>query len=95
MNKKNAVIQTVSTVSVSVLTSGTVMAGVGFLLGKLSTHGILSQLGLFLGKGTLLSMAVVFFVLPGLLYLSDGLIRHTTLNADFYCFKKEKNNEKI
>ena len=56
---------------------------VGFLLGYISTHGILSQLGMFLGKGTLCSMAVVFFVLPGIMYLLDGLIRRTTWHADF------------
>lgn len=90
MDKKDSIIQTVSSVSVSVLTSGTVMAGIGFLLGKISTHGILSQLGLFLAKGTLLSMAIVFFVLPGLLYLLDSLISHTTLKANFYNLQKEK-----
>lgn len=39
--------QTVSAVSVSVLTSASVMAVVGFLMGTLSTHGLLSQLGYF------------------------------------------------
>lgn len=96
MSKKDAVKNTVSAVTVSLLTSGTVMASVGFLLGFISTHGILSQLGLFLGKGTLLSMAIVFFVLPGLLYIFDGLIRHTTMNTNFYDQRKEiKSNETV
>lgn len=96
MSKKDAVKNTVSAVTVSLLTSGTVMASVGFLLGFISTHGILSQLGLFLGKGTLLSMAIVFFVLPGLLYIFDGLIRHTTMNTHFYDPRKEiKSNETV
>lgn len=66
--------QTVSAVSVSVLTSASVMAVVGFLMGTLSTHGLLSQLGYFLGRGTLCSLATVLFVLPGLLYLFDRFI---------------------
>ncbi|MCD7955654.1 MAG: MMPL family transporter [Lachnospiraceae bacterium] len=78
MGKKDAVIQTISSVAVSVLTSGSVLAVVGFLLGAISEHGILSELGNFLGIGNLLSLTVVFFVLPGFLYLFDGLIRHTT-----------------
>ncbi|MEA4912382.1 MAG: MMPL family transporter [Oscillospiraceae bacterium] len=90
MGRREAVTRTVSAVTVSVLTSGTVMAGVGFLLGKISTHGILSQLGLFLGKGTILSTAIVLFVLPGLLYLLDKPIGRTTLNADFYKSKRRK-----
>lgn len=93
--KKQAVVQTVSTVTTSVLTSGTVLSLVGFLLSYISTHGILSQLGLFIGRGTLLSMTSVFFVLPGLLYIFDGVINHTTMHIDFYNPKKEeKLNEK-
>ncbi len=72
--KKEAVIQTISAVSVSILTSASVMTAVGFLLGAFSTHGLLSQLGYFLGKGTLCSLVIVMFVLPGLLYLFDKLI---------------------
>ncbi|MGN1082768.1 MAG: RND family transporter, partial [Candidatus Avispirillum sp.] len=56
MTKRQAIEKTVSAVTVSILTSGTVLSVVGFLLSYLSTHGILSQLGLFLGRGTLLSM---------------------------------------
>lgn len=96
MPKKQAVGETVSAVTTSVLTSGTVLALVGFLLSYISSHGILSQLGLFLGRGTLLSMTGVFFVLPGLLYMFDGLIKHTTMKLDFYNPKKEqKQNEKV
>lgn len=64
---------TVSSTTVSILTSGSIMTMVGFLLGVISTHGLLSQLGFFLGKGTLLSLMIVFFALPGLLYLFDGV----------------------
>lgn len=73
-DKKQAVIQTVSSVTVSILTSGGVLTIVGFLLGEISTHGLLSQLGFFLGKGTLCSLVIVLFVLPALLYVFDGLV---------------------
>ena len=79
MGKRDAVIHTVSAVTVSVLTSGLTLTVVGFLLGYLSSHGLLSQLGMFLGKGTLLSMTVVLAVLPGMLCLLDGVIRRTSL----------------
>lgn len=69
--KRDAIIQTVSAVAVSILTSASVLTAVGFLLGAFSTHGLLSQLGYFLGKGTLCSLAIVLFVLPGLLYLCN------------------------
>ena len=72
--KKAAVIKTISAVTVSIITSGGVLTIVGFLLGNISTHGLLSQLGFFLGKGTLCSLVIVFFFLPSLLYVFDGII---------------------
>ena len=72
--KRMAVVQTISAVSVSILTSASVLTIVGFLLGIISTHGLLSQLGYVLGKGTLCSLAIVLFVLPGLLSMFDRLI---------------------
>lgn len=81
--KKEAVPKTVSTVSVSILTSGSVLTVVGLLLGYLSTHGLLAQLGMFVGIGAIFSLAIVFFVLPGLLYIFDGLIGKTTLKSGF------------
>lgn len=86
LNKKQAVIETVSQTTVSIITSGLILTVVGFLLGYISTHGLLSQLGFFLGRGTLCSLATVFFVLPGLLYMFDKtFIKH----------KGEKQNEKV
>lgn len=73
-NRKESIIKTISTVTTSILTSGSVLTVVGFLLGYISTHGLLSQLGFFLGKGTLCSLIIVLFILPAFLYLSDGLI---------------------
>lgn len=74
MPKKQAVIGTVSAVTVSILTSASVLTVVGFLLGKISTHGLLSQLGFLIGKGTLCSLVIVLFVVPGLLYIFDKLV---------------------
>ena len=71
--KKECIVETISNVASSILTSGTVLTVAGFLLGKLSTHGLLSQLGYLLGKGTICSSIVVVFILPGFLYLLDGI----------------------
>ena len=83
MPKKEAVVQTVSSVTLSILTSGLTLTVVGFLMGYISTHDLLSQLGFFLGRGALLSMGIVLFTLPGMLYLLDGLIERTTKGAAF------------
>ncbi|MGN1031350.1 MAG: RND family transporter [Butyricicoccaceae bacterium] len=72
--RKECVVETVCNVAPSILTSGSALTVVGFLLGKISTHGLLSQLGYLLGRGTLCSMACVMFVLPGFLYLLEPVI---------------------
>ncbi|MGN0611958.1 MAG: MMPL family transporter, partial [Ruminiclostridium sp.] len=92
MPKKQAVPKTVGAVTVSVLTSGSVLTVVGLLLGNLSTHGLLAQLGMFIGIGAIFSLLIVLFVLPGLLYIFDGVIRKTTLKSDFVSNKKEYND---
>lgn len=70
-HKKECIEETISNVAPSILTSGIVLTVVGFLLGAISTHGLLSQLGYLLGKGTICSLVAVLFVLPGFLYLLD------------------------
>lgn len=93
MSRKEAVQEIISSCTVSVLTSGSVLTAVGFLMGFVSTNGLLAQLGMLLGQGTLCSIIVVLFVLPGLLVLFDGLIQKTTHGASraFLNEKKERN----
>ncbi len=71
MGKKESVVQTISNVTVSILTSGLTLAIVGTLLGIISTHGLLSQLGFLLGRGSVCSLISVLFILPGFLYMFD------------------------
>ncbi len=71
LGKKESIIETISNVTGSILTSGIVLTVVGFLLGIISTHGLLSQLGYLLGGGTICSLVAVLFVLPGFLYILD------------------------
>jgi len=87
MSRKEAVQEIISSCTVSVLTSGSVLTAVGFLMGFVSTHGLLAQLGMLLGQGTLCSIIVVLFV------LFDGLIQKTTHGASraFLNEKKERN----
>lgn len=72
--KKDAVVQTIAQVLPSILTSGSALAMVGYLLGYISTNGLLAQLGVFIGRGALISLAVVVFVLPGMLYIFDRFV---------------------
>ena len=74
LDKKQAIAATVSTVTTSVITTGSALAVVGFLMGAISTNQLLGQLGNFLGVGGLVSLSIVLLALPGYLYLADPLI---------------------
>ena len=73
LERNAAIIQTISDVTVSILISGSVMTVVGMLMSYLSSNRLLGQLGLLIGRGAIFSLIIVFFVLPGLLYLTDKL----------------------
>ena len=74
LGKTESLVKTVSDVTVSILTSGSAMTVVGLLLGYISTNRLLAQLGIFIGRGAIFSLIIVFFVLPGLLRMFDKLV---------------------
>lgn len=74
LSKSEAVVETISNVTVSILTSGSALTVVGLLLGYVSSNQLLSQLGVFIGRGAIFSLLIVLFVLPGLLYAFDRLV---------------------
>ena len=78
MNKKEATQATISTTTVSILTSASILATAKIILGEISTNSIIAQLGILVGRGAILSLILVLFVLPALLMLLDKLIAKTT-----------------
>ncbi len=65
-----------------ILISASILATAGFILFLTSTNHIISELGMLLGRGTILSFIMVVCVLPALLLLFDGAIQKTTLVKD-------------
>ena len=74
LEKREAVVQTLSDVTVSILTSGSVLTVVGLLLGYVSSNRLLAQLGIFIGRGAVCSLIIVLFVLPGFLMIFDRFV---------------------
>jgi predicted RND superfamily exporter protein len=91
LQKKAAAIQTVSDTAGSILTSAGILIISGFVMGTISTNGVIGQLGTLIARGTLLSASLVLFFLPTALILLDTVIQKTTLNLEFY--KEEQNHE--
>lgn len=78
MSPRLAVIEALNQGFPTVITSGTILAIAGILIGYISTDGATSILGSYLGYGTIISMVLVIFVLPQLLYLGDIIIERTS-----------------
>ncbi|MDO5424038.1 MAG: MMPL family transporter [Eubacteriales bacterium] len=84
MPKKEAAYETVRNCTISIFTSAIILTLAGTVLGIISSNGILSQLGILIGRGATISFIMVIFVLPALLILFDGIIEKTTLHTNFY-----------
>ena len=84
MDRKAAAVAALSQSFPTVLTSGTIMAVAGFLIGGISTDATIGSVGESLGRGTVTSILLVMTVLPQILLLGDTLIERTaiTLNRD-------------
>ena len=80
---REALCKTLANNYLSILVSGSILSFAGFCLYLTSSNQIISQLGLLLGRGTLLSMLMVLFFLPALLLLFDPLLRITTIHSNF------------
>ncbi len=75
---RQAIVEALNQAFPTVITSGSILAVAGILIGQISTDGATSVLGTYLGQGTTISVFLVIFVLPQLLYLGDVIIERTS-----------------
>lgn len=78
---EDAVGKALGTAGGSVITSATILIVAGFTEAIVSGIPSVSQIGLLLGRGALLSGLMVLFVLPRLLIIFDKVISKTTLKS--------------
>ncbi|MEG1998321.1 MAG: MMPL family transporter, partial [Clostridiales bacterium] len=78
-----AVCKTLCDTTLSILTSASILSLGGTMLGLLSSNQVISQLGILVGRGAVLSAFLVLFILPALLYFNDALIQKTTMGLTF------------
>jgi len=67
----------------TVITSGTILIFAAFTIGWVSTVPLLKSIGILVGRGALLSVITILFVLPQCLLIFDKIIEKTTLKAKF------------
>lgn len=78
MPKKDAIIETMNFAFPTIVTSGTMLALAGIFIGQMSSDGAVCGIGQCLGRGTILSIFTVMFVLPQILLLGEKIIERTS-----------------
>ncbi|HHT24215.1 MAG TPA: MMPL family transporter [Clostridiaceae bacterium] len=83
LHKRNALIQSIRESVPSLLPPAMILTLAGFALNITSTLTIVKELGLVLGRGAILSLFMVIFILPGFLYLFDKIVEKTSYKRTF------------
>ena len=68
---------------VTVITSGSILVLAAFCIHFLSSIPLIADIGLLIGRGALISIITILFVLPQLLLVFDRVIEKTTLHTKF------------
>ena len=78
MNHEQAMIETINFAFPTILTSGTIMAVSGTLIGQMTSDACIVGIGQCLGRGTIISIFLVLFVLPQILLVGDIIVEKTS-----------------
>lgn len=74
MTKKQAMIETLNFAFPTIITSGSMLSVAGILIGQMTSDAAICGIGQSLGRGTIISIITVMFVLPQLLLLGEKII---------------------
>ncbi len=78
MSKRDAIIETMNFAFPTIVTSGSMLALAGIFIGMMSSDGAICGIGQCLGRGTIISIVIVMFVLPQILLLGEKIIDKTS-----------------
>ena len=76
---KDAITESLNQAFPTIFTSGTILTCAGFLIGEIASDPTVASIGVALGRGTLISIILVLFVLPQILLFGDFIIEKTAL----------------
>lgn len=82
MPLKEAITETLNQAFPTIFTSGTILTCAGFLIGQICSEATIAAIGTALGRGTLISIILVLFVLPQILLFGDYIIEKTALSMN-------------
>jgi len=76
-DRRSSIIDTMNLSFPTIITSGTMMAVAGMLIGNMTSDAAIFGIGLCLGRGTIISLFITMFVLPQILLVGDTIIEKT------------------
>ena len=79
---KDAITESLNQAFPTIFTSGTILTCAGFLIGEIASDPTVASIGVALGRGTLISIILVLFVLPQILLFGDFIIEKTALTMN-------------
>ena len=79
MPLNDAVVESLNEAFPTIITSGSILASAGVLIGFLSSTPAIASIGVCLGRGTLISIFLVMGILPQILLLGDVIIEKTAI----------------
>ena len=80
MSRREAIIETLNFAFPTIITSGSILAICGFLIGNLTSEPVIAGIGESLGRGTVISIFLVMFVLPQILLVGTAFIDRTSFS---------------
>ncbi len=81
MPHRDAMIETLNFAFPTVLTSGCILSVSGILIGRMTSEPTICGIGQCLGRGTILSMFLVMFVLPQILLVGGKIVDKTSFSV--------------
>ena len=78
MRPREAIVTALNESFPTIFTSGSILASAGILISVLTTNPVIAAIGTCLGRGTIVSILLVLFVLPQILILGDTIIERTS-----------------
>lgn len=86
---KDAITESLNQAFPTIFTSGSILTCAGFLIGEIASDPTVASIGVALGRGTLISILLVLFVLPQILLFGDFIIEKTALTINLARPQKE------
>lgn len=77
MHHRDAIIETMNFAFPTIITSGTILAVAGTLIGLMTSTASITGIGQNLGRGTIISIILVMFVLPQILLIGGKVVDKT------------------